>query len=221
MSEFNQKDMGNLKDFTVNYIRKLIIEEKKLKQGERINERDIAEALNISRAPVREALNELKEQGLVSSIQYKGWFVAEVNKEDFIEIVELRTLLQYNLLKHVIEGGGPEPIDIENLKSLNNQMKYIIESDQPLDKKVYKFCIKEIEFHTYLCETARNNYKWTQRIHKNLSYQIVSSLEKFFNEEYKLVRSVISHDELIEALVNKDLGRLSEIMQEKVQKVEE
>ena len=43
--------------------------------GERLNESQIARDLNISRIPVREALSQLQEQGLVRNHERRGMFV--------------------------------------------------------------------------------------------------------------------------------------------------
>lgn len=215
----NIKSEGNLKDLALNYIRKLILEENKLHKGEWINEHDISRALNISRSPVREALNELKEKGLVSYVKYKGWFVAEIDKNEFREIMELRTLLQFNLLKYVINNGGPKTYEIETLKTLNTEMKNIIKNKKSEGSSNYDFWKKEMEFHNYICELAKDKYKMTQKINRDLSYQIFSSLQEFLNEGSQLKKSVECHDDIIDAIINKDLEKLEKVMYKKANKL--
>ena len=53
------------------------IEENRLKRGDRLPaETELAEALEISRLTLREAMNALKQEGIIYSIQGKGTFVA-------------------------------------------------------------------------------------------------------------------------------------------------
>lgn len=53
------------------------IEEKKLKQGDRLpTETELAQILHISRLTLREAMNVLKQEGMIYSIQGKGTFVS-------------------------------------------------------------------------------------------------------------------------------------------------
>lgn len=52
-----------------------------LKSGEKIIEQTIATEMNISRAPIREAIRELAAQGIVEYIPKKGATVATLNKK--------------------------------------------------------------------------------------------------------------------------------------------
>ena len=53
----------NLKDIAIDYIRERIFEQRTLRCGEQVNERELSRTLCLSRAPIREALKELEEQG--------------------------------------------------------------------------------------------------------------------------------------------------------------
>lgn len=209
---------GNLKDFVVNYIREQIFESRGLRPGDRINERELSRTLGISRAPIREALNELEEQGLVSSIQYKGWFVADYREEGFWEIIKLRTLLEHSILEKVIVTGGPNCEELNHIESLNRELQEIMDNPSLGDKRIFKFCEKEMEFHMYLCSLAKEDCFWTKKIHRNLSYQIRCSLEQFLYHEGKLEDSVMSHDVVIQCLKRKDLMNLREEMFRKLEK---
>ena len=95
----------NLKDIAIDYIRERIFEQRTLRCGEQVNERELSRTLCLSRAPIREALKELEEQGLIVSVKYKGWFVADFREEDILEINRLRTLLEHNILEAVVAAG--------------------------------------------------------------------------------------------------------------------
>lgn len=65
-----------------------------LKPGSQIREIPVAAALGVSRAPLREGLALLVDEGLVVRIPYKGAFVAEVSQETVAEIASLRRRLE-------------------------------------------------------------------------------------------------------------------------------
>jgi DNA-binding GntR family transcriptional regulator len=65
-----------------------------LQSGEPLVERRIAEDLGVSRAPVREALRRLEEEGLVVTFPYKGTYVRQVTPRTVDEILSLRTVLE-------------------------------------------------------------------------------------------------------------------------------
>lgn len=73
---------------------KLLIVSGDLAAGSRLTETSLASALGISRGPLREAIRELVDIGLLVSKPYKGLFVREVTRRDLEEIYSLRTALE-------------------------------------------------------------------------------------------------------------------------------
>lgn len=65
-----------------------------LSPGDRLTEADLASRLGVSRAPLREAIRELVDGGLVVSEPYKGLFVRSVTRRDLEELYSLRTALE-------------------------------------------------------------------------------------------------------------------------------
>ena len=65
-----------------------------LAPGQQLRETHIAAELGISRAPLREALSRLADEGLVVKYAFRGAFVAEVKAEVVEEIVSLRLRLE-------------------------------------------------------------------------------------------------------------------------------
>lgn len=67
----------------------------RLKPGDRLIETDLAKELGTSRAPVREALRQLEEQGLVASYPYRGSEVLGVTEDEVEEmLVPIRVTLE-------------------------------------------------------------------------------------------------------------------------------
>lgn len=62
--------------------------------NQRLTEIGIAEALGVSRTPVREALGLLSREGLLSSMPHGGFRVPELQVDDLNDIFELRYLLE-------------------------------------------------------------------------------------------------------------------------------
>lgn len=74
-----------------------------LTPGDRIVERDISARTGISRGPVREALKQLEQEGLVTSLPYRGTEVADVSQEEVEEIlVPLRLVLERFAFRHAL-----------------------------------------------------------------------------------------------------------------------
>lgn len=71
--------------------------------GTNLVERDIAQELDVSRTPVREALLRLKLEGLVKIIPRGGIFVAEASVQLIREVTEVRLVLEEYLAHLVVE----------------------------------------------------------------------------------------------------------------------
>lgn len=77
----------------VRHLRQLIVNGN-VQPGERLTETRLADQLGVSRAPLREAIRDLVDSGLVESLPYKGLFVRSVTRQDLEEIYSLRTALE-------------------------------------------------------------------------------------------------------------------------------
>lgn len=65
-----------------------------LKSGEQLIEQDLADRLQTSRSPVREAITKLEGDGLVVKIANHGTFVMRPTKQDILDIQEMRKMIE-------------------------------------------------------------------------------------------------------------------------------
>jgi DNA-binding GntR family transcriptional regulator len=73
-----------------------------LRPGQRVAQEEVAEALGVSVAPVREALRVLEQEGQVRYFPRRGYFVTELRIADLEEIYELRRLLEERAAMHAL-----------------------------------------------------------------------------------------------------------------------
>jgi DNA-binding GntR family transcriptional regulator len=62
--------------------------------GMQLKESDLVEKLGVSRTPIREALNQLSKEGIIEIFPRRGAFVKNCSKEEVIEILILREVLE-------------------------------------------------------------------------------------------------------------------------------
>jgi len=65
-----------------------------IKPGERIRERELAEELEVSRIPLREALPRLEAEGFIRTVPRRGAVVTELSLRDVEELFEVRASLE-------------------------------------------------------------------------------------------------------------------------------
>lgn len=75
----------------------------RLARGERLKQAEIAEQLQISITPVREALRLLEAEGYIDSRSYKGATVVPFDIAASVEILNLRILLEGQLVRYAAE----------------------------------------------------------------------------------------------------------------------
>ncbi|WP_100401187.1 GntR family transcriptional regulator [Bacillus sp. FJAT-44742] len=97
-------------------ILRLAIRDLKLMPGKTILEREMAEVLEMSRTPVREALVRLQTEGVVKLIPRKGFTVEPIERDDLRETYEIVEVLEG--LAASIATSKVENIDLEELESL-------------------------------------------------------------------------------------------------------
>src|SRR3954464_917656 len=86
--------------------------------GAKLNEVDIANALGVSRGPVREAFRALDQAGLVRVEKNRGVFVRQVSLQEANEIYEVRAALE-----GLIGRLTAQRIDAEEIEQLRGIVK--------------------------------------------------------------------------------------------------
>ena len=81
-----------------------------IKAGQPLRQAALAEELNVSRIPVREALLQLEAEGLVTFEPHKGATATELNASQVDELFELRAMLEGDLLASSIPNLSSEKL---------------------------------------------------------------------------------------------------------------
>ena len=96
--------------------------------GERLVEEQLTRRLGISRAPLREAMRLLAQQGLVEHIPRRGARVATLSDEDVRELYEVRDVLE----RHAVAAMPKRP-DLTGLRAALEVMRKATEADDRLE----------------------------------------------------------------------------------------
>ncbi|MGP6147007.1 GntR family transcriptional regulator [Jeotgalibaca sp. A122] len=114
--------------------------------GDRINEKEYAERLNISRTPIREALRRLEKEQLVEKIPGYGTVVKKITVGDAIEIFKIRKVLEVLATTNAMHIMSEE--DYAELRELlertdeannNDDVKLVTELFGEFNAMIYRF----------------------------------------------------------------------------------
>lgn len=126
------------------------IVEGRLAPGEAVVEAQLSRQLGISRAPLREALRTLENEGLIVSVPWRGAIVAPLTERNITELQAFRRLLEVFAAEQVLKHKQEE-IDLASLEALIGEMERCAEAND-LD------CMNrsDVQFHTRIVEMSGN-----------------------------------------------------------------
>lgn len=161
-----------------------------MQAGEQLREEHIAAQLGISRAPLRESLTRLEEEGLIVKIPFRGAFVAEVDAETISEIATVRLLIEPHaaaLAAPTLRANDGQLIE-QTLRDLR---------DATTRKDLAGSVDAHMAFHRLFYELSGNS------VMSSLWHGWESRLRLFFGSDHQRFETL---DQL--AAVHEDLGRL-------------
>ena len=97
----------SLTDKAYNHIKKWIIDFQ-LRPGSHLSIQDMAEALGISRTPVREALSRLEQEYLVERSPMKGFYVKALDLKEIADLFEIRSVIELLAVRQAAKRMNPK-----------------------------------------------------------------------------------------------------------------
>ncbi len=183
-----------LRESIVDAIRNKIFNHE-IKPGQRIVELELAKEFHTSRGPIREALRQLENEGIIEYTRNVGCSVRELSFMDSYEVYMLRT--NYEVVSvRFLQGKIPE----ESLKQLGE----ILERMKKLSAKEFDQVFAcDNEFHEELvkmCQMTRMQKAWKEQYYSNVlaGYNLVQDKETVARRQYA------SHKVIYDACVSGD-----------------
>jgi DNA-binding GntR family transcriptional regulator len=102
-----------------------------LEPGQRLVEEQLTRRFEISRAPIREALRLLAEQGLVEHLPRRGVRVATMSDRDYDELFAIRELLERFAIDLITADDAAKP-DVAHLRTVLARLAEAVETADPL-----------------------------------------------------------------------------------------
>jgi DNA-binding GntR family transcriptional regulator len=172
------------------------------KQGESIVISRVAEELELSAIPVREAIKRLESEGLVELTPHKGAQVTTFSTKKINDILEVRAVLEGYAAREACEFMDSKLID--RLKQIN--------------KNLYSFAVKgedenfsntNMEFHRFLYQFSKNKMLFESIFNLWEGGKWSKSLFAYYPE--KMIESVKEHDDIIEAIQHNQPDKVEEL----------
>lgn len=119
-----------------------------LPPGARLRETELAERLGVSRTPIREAIRQLENDGLVSHLPRVGAAVRSLDYAEVMELYDMRAVLEGTAAR--MAARAATDLELAELATLNDAMAGAATAQRAAELNH--------QFHLTLLDAARNRY---------------------------------------------------------------
>lgn len=188
---------NTLKDQVSDRLREAIIGMSVYEEGAdlRLDERSMAEQLQVSRTPLREALTRLEQEGFIEIRPRKGVFVIRKTLEEILEMIVAWAALE-SMAARLAAGLATDA----QIKELRRHAMRHSESSARADLSEYSEA--NIRFHQMILEMS--GCKLLAQMADGLFVHIHGVRRRALEENNRASRSVVDHQGIIEALEKRD-----------------
>jgi DNA-binding GntR family transcriptional regulator len=167
-----------------------------LSPGAVLGDRQLADALGVSRTPVRDALHRLEFSGLVERKGRIGWMVSNFALRDVRELFELRRVFEPLGLERLSETWDEEVVG--ELSRSFEKFPELLAEDLLLD-----YLHEDRRFHKRIVECSQNRRvisfyemveKQIDRIRHHVSYSYEERVEASLKEHREICAAIAAHD---------------------------
>lgn len=196
-----------LKDHTYDVLRAAILDMKIYEEDAdlRLDERQLAERLQVSRTPVREALARLAQDGLVEILPRKGVFVRRLSTQDVLE-----TIVTWAALESMAARLATSHASARDLRELRKfAMNHSVHAARA---ELEEYSEANIRFHERILELS--GCALLKSTADGLFLHMHAVRKRAMGEDDRARRSVVDHMGIIEALEARDGDLSSRLVRE-------
>lgn len=163
--------------------------------GEAISETSLAAALNVSKTPVREALQELKREGLVQIFPKRGTYVFEASRELVQDLCEFRRILESEALERSMRMSWGRLVD--HMEPIVESMATAIEDD---DLRSYRKL--DSEFHQGIVLYCDNRF--LQEAHAAIEFRVQALRTRLSITPENNNQTLVEHQAIVASIASRD-----------------
>ena len=164
--------------------------------GFQLKEEELSEFCNVSRTPVRQAIQRLSDEGLVTIRENRRSYVTDLTETEFEEAFDLAVMLESYSAGLAAERISDE--ELEELQALEDKMEKLKDDSA---NNYRKFLELNMDFHNMIHRATRNKslFDMIQRVPDVANTVLLKT-----GNRKSLKRALIDHRNIIQALVERD-----------------
>jgi DNA-binding GntR family transcriptional regulator len=165
--------------------------------GTRLRQEQLAEELNVSRTPLREALRVLQNEGILTSSPGRSVVVASASLDDSLAACQFR---------EVVEGVGARLAAEGAADKLKPQLDALLDRQREVagseNWNEAAFMERDADFHVAVLEATGNKYLRSQIPLVRMASQVFGPLLGFVRADAE--RAILEHQRIVESICEGD-----------------
>ncbi len=180
---------------------------KQFSPGERLRLAEIEKQMNISRTPLKEALNRLAVEGLVEIKPSRGTFVSDPSPAEIAESFDVRRVLEVYAVELLAER-----MTESQLQRLRDRVKELRSLTEVEDwSQIYQeYVALDHELHRLVMEFAGN--KPLKEVWEQVNMHVQMARVRYRRAERELNLAQEEHEELLKAFEAREVATLQQVM---------
>jgi DNA-binding GntR family transcriptional regulator len=165
------------------------------RQPLRLDERELMQALGVSRTPIREALSILEQEGFVRTLPRRGIYIVRKSKREIIEMIQVWAALESMAAR--LATLHASDAEIAKLRHLFDEFQ-----NSPPAEHIGEYSDANIAFHQTIVRLGGSQL--IADATKNLFIHVRAIRKATISQDNRAARSIIDHLKIIEALERRD-----------------
>ena len=171
----------------------------------RLDERELSQRFGISRTPLREALAQLDQEGLVRIVPRRGIFIVRKTKAEILDMITVWAALESMSARLATKEASDE--ELASLHALVDQF-----SQDEVARRMGEYSDANIEFHQAIIGMGK--CPLIAEITRGLFIHVRAIRQRTIFEADRARRSIVDHKEIIASLEARDTERAERLVRE-------
>jgi DNA-binding GntR family transcriptional regulator len=161
----------------------------------RLDERQLSQALGVSRTPIREAMTLLEQEGFLRTVPRRGVFIIRKTKKQIVEMIEMWAALESMAARLATINASDE--DILALRQMFDEFHNATPAEH-----IEEYSDANIAFHQAIIGLSGSHLMG--KTIENLFIHVRAIRRMTISQSDRAARSIVDHMRIIEALEKRD-----------------
>jgi DNA-binding GntR family transcriptional regulator len=161
----------------------------------RLDEKELTEALGVSRTPIREAMTLLEQEGFLRTVPRRGVYILRKTKREIVEMIQMWAALESMAARLATERASDE--EIAELRHMFDSFR-----DTTPAEHIAEYSDANIAFHMSIVRLSKSQIIFDTI--KNIFMHVRAIRQMTISQSDRASRSIVDHMRIIEALEKRD-----------------